>query len=85
MLGAAQSSKVEKPDRTPASIDLSADNDGRSMHRLVSELCPISLTAHRRWPILRQMSVSIRAMRQSCCGSPRISTSLPKPETTQSA
>ena len=40
MLGAAQSSKVDKPDRTPASIDLSADDDGRSMHRLVSELYP---------------------------------------------
>ena len=37
MLGAARSSKVEKPDRTPASIDLSADDDGRPILLRIAE------------------------------------------------
>src|SRR5258707_227966 len=38
---AAHGPKSEKPDRLPAPLDLSADDDGRSMHRFVAELYPI--------------------------------------------
>jgi aminopeptidase-like protein len=38
---AARGPKLEKPDRLAAPIDLSADDDGRSMHRLIAELYPI--------------------------------------------
>ena len=41
MHGAVQSLNVEKPDESMAPIDLSTDDDGRSMYRFISELYPI--------------------------------------------
>jgi aminopeptidase-like protein len=41
MHGAVQSLNVEKPDDSMAPIDLSTDDDGRSMYRFISELYPI--------------------------------------------
>jgi len=41
MHGAVQSLNVEKPDEPTAPIDLSTDDDGRSMYRFISELYPI--------------------------------------------
>jgi aminopeptidase-like protein len=41
MHGGVQSRNVEKPDEPMAAINLSADDDGRSMYRFISELYPI--------------------------------------------
>ena len=48
MHGAVQSLELERPDEPPVSIDLSADDDGRSMHQFVAKLYPIcrSITGH---------------------------------------
>lgn len=41
MHGAVRSQNVEKPGTPPAQRNLSADDDGRSMHQFISELYPI--------------------------------------------
>ena len=41
MHGAVQSLELERRGESPVPIDLSADDDGRSMHRFIAELYPI--------------------------------------------